>query len=74
MATAISFRGECGFDYLELFTNNETAAEIVMTLESKFGKAWDTLTITRVKSHEHSAPEIRMLIDKSQSDAEQEGK
>ena len=72
MATAVSFICEGGFDYLELFNEGETIGQIVMKLESKFGRAWATLEIVRVKSTEVNTSELRMMLDQSMAKAEQE--
>ena len=71
MATAVSLICEGGFDYLELFDEGESIGQIVMKLESKFGKAWHTLEVVRVKSTEVNTSELRMTLDQSIAKAEQ---
>ncbi len=72
MATAVSFICEGGFDYLELFNEGESIGDIIMKLESKFGKAWATLEVVRVKSTEVNTSELRMMLDNSIAKAEQQ--
>ena len=71
MSTAVSFRSEGGFDYLELL-EKEDIGQIVMGLENKFGKAWSSLTVVRVKSTKVNVSELRMALEESISGSEQE--
>ena len=71
MATAVSFVGEGNFDYLELFNEGETIGQVIMKLENKFGKAWPTLEVVRVKSTEINTHELRAAIGVSLSNSEQ---
>lgn len=72
MATAVSLKGDCGFDYLELFDQGEDVGQIILKLENKFGKAWANIEVIRVKSLTVNRVELRMAIDRSISKCEQE--
>ena len=71
MATAVSLKCKSGFDYLELFKEGSSIGDVVMQLEHKFGIAWETIEIVRVKSTEVNIQELRMSIDQSISNLEQ---